>query len=216
MTSIRHRATLVERRWRSSKGCRPAGLPAGWPPGRFSDGCVQHGGGPGRGLSPAAGARASGRRTCRDSSARLDVLTPTEVPGGSSASATRISRPHPRTRLTERGASGLPILDCPVLMLLGLLVLPASSKPRLRGVSHQWACLCSVPLSVALVVAPGSERARVGGVPRDRGPDGIGYDVGGRHLDRRCRRALGVERAVEAGARRSPRQGPSVPRRLDG
>src|SRR5450755_1543115 len=35
------------------------------------------------------------------------------------------------------------------------------SKPRLRGVSHQWACLCSVPLGVALVVAAGSERARI-------------------------------------------------------
>jgi len=46
-------------------------------------------------------------------------------------------------------------------MLLEMLALPASSKPRLRGVSHQWACLCSVPLGVALVVAAGSARARV-------------------------------------------------------
>src|SRR5450432_571511 len=42
-----------------------------------------------------------------------------------------------------------------------MLALPASSKLRLRGVWHQWACLCSVPLSVALVVAAGSERARI-------------------------------------------------------
>jgi hypothetical protein len=34
MTSIRHRATLVERRWRSSKG---AGLPACQPAGRPAD-----------------------------------------------------------------------------------------------------------------------------------------------------------------------------------
>ena len=46
-------------------------------------------------------------------------------------------------------------------MLLEMLALPASSKPRLRGVSHQWACLCSVPLGVALVVAAGSARARI-------------------------------------------------------
>jgi FAD/FMN-containing dehydrogenase len=46
-------------------------------------------------------------------------------------------------------------------MLVEMLALPASSKPCLRGVSHRWACLCSVPLSVALVVAAGSERARV-------------------------------------------------------
>jgi hemolysin III len=37
----------------------------------------------------------------------------------------------------------------------------ASGKPRLRGVSHQWACLCTVPLGVALVVAAGSARARI-------------------------------------------------------
>ena len=46
-------------------------------------------------------------------------------------------------------------------MLLEMLALPASSKPRLRGVSHQWACLCSVPLGVALVVVAGSARARI-------------------------------------------------------
>ena len=46
-------------------------------------------------------------------------------------------------------------------MLVEMLALPASSKPRLRGVSHQWACLCSVPLGVALVVAAGSARARI-------------------------------------------------------
>jgi hemolysin III len=36
----------------------------------------------------------------------------------------------------------------------------ASRKPRLRGVSHQWACVSSVPLGVGLVVGAGSERAR--------------------------------------------------------
>ena len=46
-------------------------------------------------------------------------------------------------------------------MLLEMLALPASSKPRLRGVSHQWACLCFVPLGVALVVAAGSARGRI-------------------------------------------------------
>jgi hemolysin III len=42
-----------------------------------------------------------------------------------------------------------------------MLALPSSVKPRLRGVSHQWACLCSVPLGAALVVGAGSARARV-------------------------------------------------------
>ena len=42
-----------------------------------------------------------------------------------------------------------------------MLALSASIKPRLRGVSHQWACLCSVPLGVALVLAAGSAHARL-------------------------------------------------------
>jgi hemolysin III len=46
-------------------------------------------------------------------------------------------------------------------MLLEMLALPAASKPRLRGVSHQWACFCFVPLGVALVVVAGSTRARI-------------------------------------------------------
>ena len=58
------------------------------------------------------------------------------------------------------GESGLLVLEGPALMLLEMLA-PASSKPRLRGVSHQWACLCSVPLGVALVVAAGSARGRI-------------------------------------------------------
>jgi hemolysin III len=42
-----------------------------------------------------------------------------------------------------------------------MLALSASIKPRLRGVSHQWACLCSVPLGVALVLGAGSAHARL-------------------------------------------------------
>jgi channel protein (hemolysin III family) len=57
--------------------------------------------------------------------------------------------------------SGLLILEGPVLTLLEMLALPASSNPRVRGVSHQWACLCSVPLGVALVLAAESARARI-------------------------------------------------------
>jgi hemolysin III len=34
-------------------------------------------------------------------------------------------------------------------------------KPRLRGVSHQWAAICAVPLGAALVVSAGGLRARV-------------------------------------------------------
>ncbi len=38
---------------------------------------------------------------------------------------------------------------------------PISGKPRLRGVLHEWACVCTVPLGVALVSAAGSVRARI-------------------------------------------------------
>jgi len=38
---------------------------------------------------------------------------------------------------------------------------PASIKPRLRGVWHQWACVISVPLGIALVFAATSTRARL-------------------------------------------------------
>src|SRR5450755_3414268 len=58
------------------------------------------------------------------------------------------------------GASGLLVLAGAPLKLLEMLAVPVS-KPRLRGVSHQWACLCSVPLGVVLLVAAGSERARI-------------------------------------------------------
>ena len=34
-------------------------------------------------------------------------------------------------------------------------------KPRLRGVFHQWACACSLPLGVAMVSVAGSARARI-------------------------------------------------------
>lgn len=34
-------------------------------------------------------------------------------------------------------------------------------KPRLRGVFHQWACACSVPLGLALVIVAGTARARI-------------------------------------------------------
>jgi len=34
-------------------------------------------------------------------------------------------------------------------------------KPRLRGVLHQWACACSVPLGLVLVIAAGTTRARI-------------------------------------------------------
>ncbi len=34
-------------------------------------------------------------------------------------------------------------------------------KPRLRGVFHQWACACSVPLGLVLVIAAGTARARI-------------------------------------------------------
>ena len=36
-----------------------------------------------------------------------------------------------------------------------------SLKPRLRGVFHKWACLCSVPLGVVLVLGADNGRARV-------------------------------------------------------
>lgn len=35
------------------------------------------------------------------------------------------------------------------------------AKPRLRGVFHQWACVCSVPLGVVLVAVAGTARARI-------------------------------------------------------
>jgi hemolysin III len=38
---------------------------------------------------------------------------------------------------------------------------PVPLKPRLRGVLHQWACACSVPLGLVLVVAAGTTRARI-------------------------------------------------------
>lgn len=38
---------------------------------------------------------------------------------------------------------------------------PAALKPRLRGVSHQWAFLSSLPLGLGLVVAAGDARARI-------------------------------------------------------
>jgi hemolysin III len=34
-------------------------------------------------------------------------------------------------------------------------------KPRLRGVFHQWACVCSVPLGLVLVSVAGTARARI-------------------------------------------------------
>ena len=34
-------------------------------------------------------------------------------------------------------------------------------KPRLRGVLHQWACACSVPLGLVLVIAAGTTAARI-------------------------------------------------------
>ena len=34
-------------------------------------------------------------------------------------------------------------------------------KPRLRGVLHQWACACSLPLGVALVIVAGTARGRI-------------------------------------------------------
>jgi hemolysin III len=34
-------------------------------------------------------------------------------------------------------------------------------KPRLRGVLHQWACACSVPLGLAMVLVAGTARARI-------------------------------------------------------
>jgi hemolysin III len=39
--------------------------------------------------------------------------------------------------------------------------LPAPLKPRLRGLFHQWACACSVPLGLVLVIAAGTARARI-------------------------------------------------------
>ncbi len=38
---------------------------------------------------------------------------------------------------------------------------PMPLKPRLRGVLHQWACACSLPLGVALVIAAETARARI-------------------------------------------------------
>ena len=34
-------------------------------------------------------------------------------------------------------------------------------KPRLRGVLHQWACVCSVPLGLVLVIAAGTTPPRI-------------------------------------------------------
>lgn len=34
-------------------------------------------------------------------------------------------------------------------------------KPRLRGVLHQWACVCAVPLGLVLVIVAGTARARI-------------------------------------------------------
>jgi hemolysin III len=34
-------------------------------------------------------------------------------------------------------------------------------KPRLRGVFHQWACACSLPLGLVLVIVAGTTRARI-------------------------------------------------------
>ena len=40
--------------------------------------------------------------------------------------------------------------------------LPAAPvKPRLRGVFHQWACACAVPLGLVLVILAGTARARI-------------------------------------------------------
>ena len=38
---------------------------------------------------------------------------------------------------------------------------PVPLKPRLRGVLHQWACACSVPLGLVMVIAAGTMRARI-------------------------------------------------------
>ena len=38
---------------------------------------------------------------------------------------------------------------------------PLPLKPRLRGVLHQWACACSVPLGLVLVIVGGTPRARI-------------------------------------------------------
>lgn len=40
-------------------------------------------------------------------------------------------------------------------------MLAPSAKPRLRGVLHQWACVCSVPLGGLLVMAAATTRARI-------------------------------------------------------
>ena len=36
-----------------------------------------------------------------------------------------------------------------------------SARPRLRGVWHKWACVCSVPFGIALVLVANDARARV-------------------------------------------------------
>ena len=38
---------------------------------------------------------------------------------------------------------------------------PVPMKPRLRGVLHQWACACSVPLGLVMVIVAGTARARI-------------------------------------------------------
>lgn len=38
---------------------------------------------------------------------------------------------------------------------------PTPLKPRLRGVLHQWACACSLPLGLALLIVAGTARARI-------------------------------------------------------
>jgi hemolysin III len=42
-----------------------------------------------------------------------------------------------------------------------MIDLPSPLKPRLRGVLHQWACVCSVPLGLLLVIGAGDARVRV-------------------------------------------------------
>jgi hemolysin III len=39
--------------------------------------------------------------------------------------------------------------------------MPVTLKPRLRGVFHQWACACSVPLGAVMVIVAATPRARI-------------------------------------------------------
>jgi hemolysin III len=59
------------------------------------------------------------------------------------------NKPPENNDLSRLGCSDMPELR------------PVPLKPRLRGVFHQWACACSLPLGLLLVIVAGTARARI-------------------------------------------------------